>query len=392
METSLQKLEEDLGQARFAEVREDCDKIQNECDEFEEIAKVYPSLYSRAKTELPQAIEEVKTAVARMEEERIDASYLGVDDKLDAISNALEDAVASLDEGDLKKAAPALDAITDQVLALNEDIAQEHVAFSEIQASLENNFATVDQSEAELAEIIRLYASIKDRFGLEDWTARFAKAREQLDELKTQRDQIQKQLEESEVYQVEVISGFRSFISRTDAFGKEVANMKQLLLGASSDESRARKQLIKLELILNEVRLNTSIRNLPAISESFNQDLERGEQKITDVQNVLESQTLDIDKLNGTLQDAIDFIYKLYSNASNLTGVAVMVENAIVFGNRFRSSYPALDSDLTKAEMCFQNGEYTRALKIAMQAIETLHPGIYEKLIARKDPAVMNQV
>lgn len=392
METSLQKLEEDLGQARFAEVREDCDKIQNECDEFEEIAKVYPSLYSRAKTELPQAIEEVKTAVARMEEERIDASYLGVDDKLDAISNALEDAVASLDEGDLKKAAPALDAITDQVLALNEDIAQEHVAFSEIQASLENNFATVDQSEAELAEIIRLYASIKDRFGLEDWTARFAKAREQLDELKTQRDQIQKQLEESEVYQVEVISGFRSFISRTDAFGKEVANMKQLLLGASSDESRARKQLIKLELILNEVRLNTSIGNLPAISESFNQDLERGEQKITDVQNVLESQTLDIDKLNGTLQDAIDFIYKLYSNASNLTGVAVMVENAIVFGNRFRSSYPALDSDLTKAEMCFQNGEYTRALKIAMQAIETLHPGIYEKLIARKDPAVMNQV
>lgn len=392
METSLQKLEEDLGQARFAEVREDCDKIQNECDEFEEIAKVYPSLYSRAKTELPQAIEEVKTAVARMEEERIDASYLGVDDKLDAISNALEDAVASLDEGDLKKAAPALDAITDQVLALNEDIAQEHVAFSEIQASLENNFATVDQSEAELAEIIRLYASIKDRFGLEDWTARFAKAREQLDELKTQRDQIQKQLEDSEVYQVEVISGFRSFISRTDAFGKEVANMKQLLLGASSDESRARKQLIKLELILNEVRLNTSIRNLPAISESFNQDLERGEQKITDVQNVLESQTLDIDKLNGTLQDAIDFIYKLYSNASNLTGVAVMVENAIVFGNRFRSSYPALDSDLTKAEMCFQNGEYTRALKIAMQAIETLHPGIYEKLIARKDPAVMNQV
>ena len=392
METSFQKLEEDLGQARFAEVREDCDKIQNECDEFEEIAKVYPSLYSRAKTELPQAIEEVKTAVARMEEERIDASYLGVDDKLDAISNALEDAVASLDEGDLKKAAPALDAITDQVLALNEDIAQEHVAFSEIQASLENNFATVDQSEAELAEIIRLYASIKDRFGLEDWTARFAKAREQLDELKTQRDQIQKQLEESEVYQVEVISGFRSFISRTDAFGKEVANMKQLLLGASSDESRARKQLIKLELILNEVRLNTSIRNLPAISESFNQDLERGEQKITDVQNVLESQTLDIDKLNGTLQDAIDFIYKLYSNASNLTGVAVMVENAIVFGNRFRSSYPALDSDLTKAEMCFQNGEYTRALKIAMQAIETLHPGIYEKLIARKDPAVMNQV
>ena len=40
--------------------------------------------------------------------------------------------------------------------------------------------------------------------------------------------------------------------------------------------------------------------------------------------------------------------------------------------------------------MCFQNGEYTRALKIAIQSIENMHPGVYEKLVARKDPAVMN--
>lgn len=134
------------------------------------------------------------------------------------------------------------------------------------------------------------------------------------------------------------------------------------------------------------------MRQLPAISASFNEDLEEGEKKIANVQAILEKSPLDVNELNENLQEAIDFIYKLYSNATNLVGVAVMVENAIVFGNRFRSSYPALDSDLTKAEICFQNGEYTRALKIAIQAIETLHPGIYEKLIARKDPAVMNQV
>ena len=56
------------------------------------------------------------------------------------------------------------------------------------------------------------------------------------------------------------------------------------------------------------------------------------------------------------------------------------------------STHAAMDSDLTRAELCFQNGEYTRALKIAIQAIENMHPGIYEKLVAKKDPAVMNQV
>ena len=75
------------------------------------------------------------------------------------------------------------------------------------------------------------------------------------------------------------------------------------------------------------------------------------------------------------LQEAIDFVYQLYNNANNLVGIAIMVENAIVFGNRYRSSYPEIDSELTRAELSFQNGEYTKALKIAIQCIEKMHSG-----------------
>ena len=138
--------------------------------------------------------------------------------------------------------------------------------------------------------------------------------------------------------------------------------------------------------------MNASTRFLPSISDQFNEDIEEGERLITRVSDVLSHSPLDVQTLNADLQEAIDFIYKLYNNANNLIGIAIMVENAIVFGNRFRSSYPEMDSELTRAELCFQNGEYTKALKVAIQAIESLHPGIYEKLVARKDPAVMNTV
>lgn len=392
IEASQAVLDEKLEGAAFNKAKEEIDHINSKCAEFERYMQEYPALYQKACVELPKGIEEVKKAAGRMEAEKIDPSYLMIDDKLDAIQNALKDTLIRLDNGNLQNAAPAIDAITDQVVALQADIEQEHEAFLEIHKNLEGNFGVVDDVERELNDITRLYASIKDRFGLEDWTRRFAKAREQMEALKNQRDQIQKALEESDTYQVEVIDGYRTFSLKIESFGKEVSDMKQMLVGASSDDNRARKQLVKLQLILNEVRLNTSIKALPAISQSFNDDLEQGEQKIADVQKILNTSPLDVKELNSKLQDAIDFIYKLYSNASNLVGVAVMVENAIVFGNRFRSSYPALDSDLNKAEICFQNGEYTRALKIAIQAIETLHPGIYEKLVARKDPAVMNQV
>lgn len=392
MKSMQADLEAQLEQSQFNLAKETIEQLDKQCTLFDSYCKEYPSLYQRAKVDIPYGVEQVKQLIEKFEEDKIDPSYLNVDDKLDAIQNALETALNHLDSGNLEQAAPQIDAITDQILALQDDITLEQAAFHQIHDNLESNFDVVDDVERELNEITRLYASIKDRFGLEDWTKRFAKAREQMEVLKKQRDEIQEQLKTSESFNVELMDGYRNFSLKIEDFGREVSDMKQLLVGASSDDSRARKQLIKLQLILNEVRLNTSMRQLPAISASFNEDLEEGEKKIATVQAILEKSPLDVNELNAHLQDAIDFIYKLYSNATNLVGVAVMVENAIVFGNRFRSSYPALDSDLTKAEICFQNGEYTRALKIAIQAIETLHPGIYEKLIARKDPAVMNQV
>ena len=40
-----------------------------------------------------------------------------------------------------------------------------------------------------------------------------------------------------------------------------------------------------------------------------------------------------------------------------------------------------IDSELTRAELCFRNGEYTQALTVALATIERIHPGSYEKLI-----------
>lgn len=244
----------------------------------------------------------------------------------------------------------------------------------------------------ELKEIESLYSNIKDRFGLEDWSKRFVIAEQQVISLKKKREQVQKILSDSDTLSSQAIHDYRIYADEVNTFSQQIKAMKQMLVGASSDESRAQKQLIKLQLILNEVRLNASTRFLPSISDQFNEDIEEGERLITRVSDVLSHSPLDVQTLNADLQEAIDFIYKLYNNANNLIGIAIMVENAIVFGNRFRSSYPEMDSELTRAELCFQNGEYTKALKVAIQAIESLHPGIYEKLVERKDPAVMNTV
>ena len=90
---------------------------------------------------------------------------------------------------------------------------------------------------------------------------------------------------------------------------------------------------------------------------------------------------LNIQTVNSALQEALDFIYKLYNDVNNVVGTVVMVENTIVFGNRYRSTYADIDSELTRAELAFRNGEYTQALTMAIATIEKIHPGNYEHMI-----------
>lgn len=391
IENEFTSFEEWMYASEFNKAKDEGDKIAKEIDVVSSEVASCPDLYERAMAIIPAAVNEIRENEAELTKANVDLAYLETDKKLNTVSENLQASIHLIDIGNLADAQMVLSDITDTILNLQDQMNAEKDAYNEIHDGLAQNVISVDEIDVQLNEIKTLYGNIRDRFGLEDWTHRFALADEQMNNLKEACALIQTELDEDKMPRVDVIHYYREFANDIEEFKGQVNDMKTKLLNASSDESRAKKQLVKLQLILNEVRLNAATRNLPSVSSQFDEDIKQAEDMISRVQVVLSHSPLDVPTLNSDLQDAIDFVYKLYNNANNLIGVAVMVENAIVFGNRFRSTYPSMNTDLTRAELCFQNGEYTRALKIAIQAIENLHPGTYEKLIARKDPAVMNQ-
>ncbi|MCF0106492.1 MAG: negative regulator of septation ring formation [Holdemanella sp.] len=391
IEDGFTNFEEWMYASEFNKAQEELDKLSNRLNETSSRIAGYPGLYEQAKVILPRAIAEVKQNVASASEKGVDISYLECDKKIAEVEAALMNTINLLDQGAGEAVQPTLDTISDAILEVQDNVEKEKQAYEEIQSDLTEILGIVDGLYDELKQVEVLYANTKDRFGLDDWTKSFIAANAQIQDLKAKRDHIEAVVNSDQPNQ-SVVHEYRVYADEVQNFYEQIKKMKQMLLGANADESRAKKQIIKLQLILNEVRLNVATRNLPSISGQFDEDINEGERLVNRVRVILDHTPLDVATLNADLQEAIDFIYKLYNNANNLIGVAIMVENAIVFGNRFRSSYPQMDSELTHAELCFHNGEYTKALKIAIQAIENTHPGIYEKLIAKKDPAVMNQV
>jgi septation ring formation regulator len=141
------------------------------------------------------------------------------------------------------------------------------------------------------------------------------------------------------------------------------------------------KQLVKLQIIMNQMQVKIRRYKLPNISTAYEEDMNKANTYIHHLEVLLKETPISIQLLNSTLQEALEFIYKLYNNVNNVVGTVVMVENTIVFGNRYRSTYEDIDSELTRSELCFRNGEYTQALQIAISTMEKIHPGNYESIV-----------
>ena len=142
----------------------------------------------------------------------------------------------------------------------------------------------------------------------------------------------------------------------------------------TTDEQRAKDQLMKLQVVLNEVEVKVLEYHLPAIADSYKDDLVKGREKVAKIKELLAEVPLNLELLNSTLDETIDFIFTFYNNVNNIVGMAIMVENAIVFGNKYRSSHPEVERDLSRAELSYLNGEYTKALTMSIACMEKLFP------------------
>ncbi|WZU02928.1 septation ring formation regulator EzrA [Erysipelothrix sp. D19-032] len=139
---------------------------------------------------------------------------------------------------------------------------------------------------------------------------------------------------------------------------------------------------MKLYLIINDVQVRMKKRSLPMISESYREDVEKAQLYTRQISDILKHDMIEVETLNKTVDEAIDYTYKLHNNVNNLVGAVDMCENAIVYANKFRAFVPDIDAELTRAELAFNNGEYTQALTTVINAIDKYRPNTtYEEMI-----------
>lgn len=385
--TSIEKMfstfEEWMFASEFAKAGTQQVEISEAMKELEQLMDEFPALYEEAKLSLPKAIDETGYVYAQARNQGVYLEHLEAKRNLETVTTMLKDDLGRLAEGQIEGVMYSLLECEKRLQQLKEQIDREVKASEDFTASYEPLLNDIQTMNENIIKLRDLYEKVKIRFGFENLNDSLDAIDRMMSEVLIARDKLKESAANQAIPATTLMLSMNELKQHCKELLDELGKVKKKLDTACADEERAKKQLLKLQLIVNEITVKINKNRLPSISLKYEEDLRKANLIINEINCLLEATPLDVARLNEKLKEAIDFVYTLFNSVNNLVGMAIMVENTIVFGNRYRSTYPEIDSELTRAELCFRNGQYTKALKIAIQTIEKLHPGSYEKLIRK---------
>lgn len=147
------------------------------------------------------------------------------------------------------------------------------------------------------------------------------------------------------------------------------------------NEQRAREQLIEIRDIIKQAKYRTRDYKLPALTNSYYVELEEAEEAIAEIIKELDRKPIVISDLNTRVDTARDLAFKLYNTTDELIKTVMLLETAITYGNKYRSLYVDVHKSLNRATHLFFKGEYKKALEITINTLDSIEPGIYDRLL-----------
>ena len=147
------------------------------------------------------------------------------------------------------------------------------------------------------------------------------------------------------------------------------------------DEVRAREQLEEIQVFLKSCKDKMRSYKLPVISDGYFVQLSEANEAILEVTKELDRKPIVIKTLNTRVDTARDLVLKLYNTTNEMIKNARLAELAIIYANRFRSSYNDIDQCLIDSEKLFYKVNYKESLDLTLKAMTSIDDNMYGKLV-----------
>ena len=374
IEDLFSKSEEFMYVSDYISSKECLDQISEDIASIRICLDSIPTLITDSKGVLPTMVDEVNRQYALLRQRGAYTIHLDIEKKLENIKKGISENIKVLTDGEIGGVKENNETLRAELNEILENIKAEGEAYNGVKTVSDDIANKLNELKSLHNYVSVAYKKDSKRFGIEDLTAYLKEKEKSIDKYQADIIELNQDIVTNDSPSTLLLDRGNKILEAISEDAKSLMEYKAIFDKNTTVELRAKTQLMKLQVVLNEVEVKVLEYHLPTIADSYNDDLASGRVKIAKIKEQLAMVPIDIDELNTTLDDAIDFIYKFYNNVNNIVGMAIMVENAIVFGNKYRSTYPEVERDLSKAEFSYLNGEYTKALTMAISCMERLFP------------------
>lgn len=360
------------------------DEIHDDLTSYENNLDSVPKLYEMARGKIPVLLDKVSETYQEVLSDDVYLEHLEVPKNIGVLAEVLKDDLKRIAEVDVTFSDESLTNTFTRLEQIQYQIEKEASANHEMNLIIQQAFPLLDEVLLHVSELLEKAPVVEKRFHFEELVHNVTGFSDKAQALSMNREKLLNEVETKEKPATVLLVSTNEIKHDIEILAKSLYEVMHQVNQANADEIRAKKQLMKLYLIINDVEVKIKKRSLPSISEKYAYDLQKSRAYVRQINDLLDQTILDIPTLNGTVSEAIDYIYKLHNNVNNLVGVVDMCEDSIVYANKYRAYVPDIDSELTKAELAFNNGEYTQSLTMIINAVDRYKPDSrYEEMIKK---------
>lgn len=354
--------------------------LEENINKFKSYLEITPSLILIGTIMIPNKIEETKTLYFRMQRDGYPLDYLNIEYNIKEISKKVESIIEKLktfevgdSEIELKtmleyfntiftsfdKEKESKDIFRENIKKLKKKLEGINKVVYDIYIQMDDIKSTYDLSDAEISKfntINKALEKINEDYKVlfehgKGRTFAYSKLVEELDGLNNRLTRLQDDLD----YRL-----------------KSITSMKD-------DEYRAKEQLNMIEQLLLQAKAKLKDYKIPVIPNSYFIELKEAGEAIREIIKELDKKPIVIKILNIRVDTARDLVFKIYNKTNDIVKSVILCEELIMYGNRYRSTYPKIDEQLAESTELFRKGKYKQSMDLSLKAISEVDETVYSR-------------
>ena len=379
------KLETLMNNQMFADAKKFTEEIENRIDSLQENLKDLSSYVYVVSDLLPSKIDKVDELITSLEGDEYALEEMNIAARRQEVDEQMEESIAHVKNVDIKGAAEVLEPLTGLIEELVIDLGKELDSYKQFKEKWRESYNELQRLTDVYQNTMKEYRRLFTEFVIDEEEVVISKKYEEFKQIQEDANDLIEQMESGHFAYANMLEHVENLYDRMmqhDTYLEEFEKQKEDI---ETKNQKTEELLENINIVLLEIKSEIKNEHLPLVNDSYRDYIADSYNKVEEIKRFKAHKPVVLNELCAKVEGARDVIYKLYDNVHNMIVTAGMVEDAIVYANRYRSMFLEVNTELTKAEVLFRNGEYRNALQVAVDILERLEPGKYEELIKRKE-------